>query len=260
MKAFQTGVRHALAAGVLKRGAEILLSSPNKKQTLMARNNGYKKSTLKRSIGKSSGKVSTAVVKKAILGMSSSYFDTQVDSTLNISGVVQSTIYTNNLTAQITQGTSVYNRQGDSIFIKNVHIKGAVFSDSVAGAYQFRVMLVTSGEEYDFGTGFGSGLTSGQMFLTPSVVPTNSIVNPKAITVLHDETIDINSQVSGAPDIAGVDFLVRMNKKFPYQSDGAVYGKTKNLYLVVIGFRLGAGVGVDVGDVFLNTAVEFKNL
>lgn len=261
MKAAVAGVHYALVGESLKRTAEQVYGLYQKKQKTAA-SMPTKKTTVKKTTRRSKPS-KTSVVKQTLLGMAATYHDTQNDSTVNINPMLHSVIYTNNVTAQIGVGTTNSSRQGDQIYMKGLRVQGNVFTDVLASAYQYRVMVVMSGEEYDFGMSFGAGLTPDQIFLpaTGGLFQSNGIVNTKAITVLYDQMIQINSQVAGALDTAGVSFYVPLNRKFQYKEGGSEFGKSKNLYLVIIGDAAGGGLGVtDSGSCQFSTDLNFKNL
>lgn len=263
VKALISGTGNAMVADSLKRTYQATFpqTDSSQKNKMVKYAPGTKKTNIKKSAYKSKRSSTTQVVQKAILGMANTYHNTQNDSTLG-GAMLHNNIYTNNLTAQISAGTGNTNRQGDGLFLKGIRVKGNFFTNATASAYQYRVMVVMSGEEYDFGVGFGTGLTTTELFLpTGTTIRTSSIVNPKAVTVLYDELIDINSQVAAARDIGSCQFYVPLNRKFVYQSAGSVYGKTKNIYLVTMGYVIGGTTGVtNVGDQSFNTDMVFKNL
>lgn len=263
MKAVIAGVHHAMVAESLKRtynqafGSEAQL--PSKKQNM----NGVKKNiAVKRR--KTSGKDKVAsTVKKTIMSMATSYHDQQNDSLLQVFPMTHNTIYTNNITAQVIAGTTNQDRQGDAVYLIGLKVTGNFITATTAGAYRYRVMVVTSGEEYDFGVAFGSGLTSTEIFLPNSgaAVRPSAIVNTKSVTVLADEDFDVASQIAATSDIVSTKFYVPLKRKFEYQAQGSVYGKTKNIYLVIIGYVAGGTSGVtSAGGGYFNTDLIFKNL
>lgn len=263
MKYAVQGLHHALVAEGVKRTIEDVYEVSQKKQkSTMPPRNGFKKTVVKKSGGKKRA-TATSVVKDTLLKMSTSYHDTQSDSLLNVNGMTQNTIYTNNITAQVAIGTTNSARQGDEIYLIGLKVRLNYYTDANANGYQFRTLVVMSTEEFDFGAGFGAGLSETELFLpnTGDTLQTNAIINPKAVTVLHDETIDINSQVAAARDIGSTNFYVPLKKKFTYQSAGAVFGKKQNLYLVCIGSAFGATPdSTNIGVVYANTDLHFKNL
>lgn len=219
----------------------------------------------KRNRGYRSGRTETLVTRKPVRRQIASSFRSKVESIkpakhLSLqpgATVLHNEIFTLGLTQQIFQGDGNDNRDGDAVVLCALKIKNAFFSSTVAGAYQFRMIVGYSGEEYTANNYTTTRLTTSELFL-PSTFswPINGIINPKAFTCLYDETIDINSQVSGASDIKAAFMNVDLgNHHFNYQSSASIYGKTKNLYVVLIGCVVGGVSGVStVGT--CNTAVD----
>lgn len=263
MKALQVGVKHALLA---QNALDIFGFYPNKKQKLMPPiQRGYARSTSRSKITKRANKKNTSSVRKTILGMAATYHDTQNDNTVTVAAT-HNTIYTSNVTAKVVTGTNDTDRQGDQIYMMGLKVKGVVQTATASNGYQYRIIVGYSGEEYN-ATGFGTGATglaAAEVFLpsTGSNFATNQIINPKTFTVLYDQTIDLNSQLTSVSDMYGVDFFIPMKTKFPYQAQGSIYGKYKNLYIVVVSSVSAGGVpGTTLsGSISLSTALQFKNL
>jgi len=168
-------------------------------------------------------------------------------------------------TQGIAQGSTNVSRQGDSIYICALKLKYNFQSNVASNGYQWRILVGWTGEEITtagVATGFVSGLGASEIFLptTTSNWVANGIVNPKTFTCLYDQTIDINSQVTGASDLAGDSTTVRINQAFDYQSSGSVMGKTKNLAIVVVGCVVGGVSGAtSVGNVVAAWDVIYKS-
>jgi len=182
-----------------------------------------------------------------------------VDTSVNLS---HNSINTLNLTQGIFQGTDNVTRIGDAINLSALKFKGVYFTASTAGAYSFRVLVGFSGEEISASV-FGSGLGASQIFLpnTSGTFSSNGIVNPKAFSVLHDSTVDVGSQIAGVIDLSSLMGTISLNdQKFQYQSAASIYGKTKNLYMVVVAIVGGGTTGVTAaGSVVMSTSVYFKS-
>lgn len=175
--------------------------------------------------------------------------------------LVHNTLNTMNVTAGVTQGDGNSNRDGDSISLSALKISGSYFSDSVAGAYTMRIIVGYSGEEYSTTT-LGSGLGTTEVFLPATTTTFTHLgqINPKAFTVLHDEKIDLNSQIAAVVDVNSFNVHVSLNNaKFDYQSTASIYGKTKNLYVICVAGVGGGSSGVTAaGSVVLNANLIFK--
>lgn len=167
-------------------------------------------------------------------------------------------------TQGITQGDGNSNRDGDAIHLEALKLRGSFVSFATSGAYQYRILVGWSGEEYTT-SGIASGLVSAigstEIFLPSTQTWLNSaIVNPKAFTVLYDQTIDVNSQITATQDITNFNVTVPIHQNFNYQSSGSVQGKNRNLYVVVIGSVTGGTNGTtSAGQILLAYDLLFKN-
>jgi len=153
-----------------------------------------------------------------------------------ITAMVKNSTYSYNLTAQIVQGTTDGSRIGDSINLTNYSVNLRFATNPAAAFYQLRVIVLFSGEETNpSGTNFSTaGLFGNDIFVAGSAGFSTAIVNRKACTVLYDNLIEINSALDTFEDGHTLRFNVPLNQKFNYQSPGSVYGKTRNLYLVLV--------------------------
>lgn len=163
-------------------------------------------------------------------------------------------------TTAVVQGTAIGDRLGDAIHLEALKLNGIFYSATASNAYHFRIMVGYSGEEYS-GSTFATGkLSEAELFFTGSAQYVQSIVNPKAFTVLYDEIFDINSQVTDAKSSVSFNQTIPLKKLFSYQSGGGIFGKDKNLYIVVTG--VGADVtpsGTTVGQLVLTYDLIFKD-
>jgi len=169
--------------------------------------------------------------------------------------------YTLNVTGAVGQGTTNSTRIGDSVELQALKLSGAYTSAVAAGAYTFRIMVGFSGEEYGSTGAFLAGLTNAELFLpnTNPVFGTTGIVNPKAFTVLYDQTFNVNSQIAGVADVISFSETISLKQKFLYQQAGSIYGKVKNLYIVALGDIAGGSPGIsNAGDLVLAMDLIFK--
>lgn len=177
--------------------------------------------------------------------------------------MVQNAIYTLNSTATIGQGDTNSTRDGDAIILCHLKLKGFYNSATAANGYSCRIIVGYSGEEYNLTSWNSAGLTADQIFLpsTATVVATNGQINPKAITVIHDEKLTCNSQIADIRD--RVDFSIDVplrNKRHLYQEAGSALGKTTNLYICVLSDAIGGSPGVtDTGGLSITYDLVYKN-
>ena len=91
------------------------------------------------------------------------------------------------------------------------------------------------------------------------VFGSTGIINPKAFSVLYDQTMNLNSQIAGTVDVMSFAQTIQLNQKYLYQSAGSIYGKTKNLYVVVIADIAGGAPGIsNAGDLVLAMDLVYK--
>jgi len=176
--------------------------------------------------------------------------------------MTHNTVYTFNATALISQGDTNTDRDGDSINLEALKLRGFYASATTAGAYGFRIIIGYSGEEYNTGNAFVTGLlglTTAEIFLPNFPAAFVAVVNPKAFTVLHDQTVEVNSQIAATKDVTNIVNSTLLKSKFDYQSTGSVYGKLKNLYVVVVAQVVGGVTGTTAaGEVLLASDLIFK--
>lgn len=200
-------------------------------------------------------------VKAQILRNIDTHHCTMSDQFYSVNGT-HNTIYTALVSGIPAQGTSNINRVGDKIHLMNLELAMGINTNSTAGAYTYRVIVCYSGEEYT-PSGLGSGLAFTEVFQpnTGGLYGTLAITNPKAVTVLMDELIDINSVITSTKDVVTIRRNIPLHADFPYQASASVYGKTKNLYVVVVGCVVDGTTGTTVIGTFnLNADMTFKPL
>lgn len=178
------------------------------------------------------------------------------------SSTIHGNIYTFSPTQNVTQGTSIQGRLGDSIYLEALKINGLYTTPTTASPYSCRVIVGYSGEEYSAATMTTSGFGTGELFHqnTTSQLVINGIINAKAFTALYDETIDLNSTITGVSDWTRFAATIPLKQQFPYQEAASTYGKYKNLYVVVITAVLGGtNATTPTGSITLSTDLIFKN-
>jgi hypothetical protein len=166
-------------------------------------------------------------------------------------------------TRNINQGTSNQQRLGDDIFLEALKLKGTFNTATNSNAYQYRIIVGYTGEEIAVSNTWSTtGLSAADMYQPDTfdaTFLTGGAINKKAVTVLLDETIDVNSQVEGAPTLHGFDYLVPLKQKFLYQSAGSTYGKTKNLFVWVVGYSPGLTGATVIGTINIAVDLIFKD-
>lgn len=179
--------------------------------------------------------------------------------------LLHNSIYTCVPTQAITQGTTNTTRLGDSVYLCALKVQGHFLAPATAGAYSYRIMVGWTGEELttaNIATTLVSGLGGTELF-QPNTFGTWTpigMINPKAFTVLHDQTIDINSNITAINDLNSFAFTVPLNQNFNYQASGSVQGKTRNLCVIVIGgVALGTSGVTAAGNCIWTADLIFKD-
>lgn len=169
-------------------------------------------------------------------------------------------IYTMNLTQQIAQGTGGSQREGDAVMLEALKVGGHFQTSTESNAFIFRVLVGYSGEEYNTAVLATGNLSVDELFQPNTAGQiTAGIINPKAFTVLYDKVIDLNSQIDGDRTIQSIKDTIQLNKKFPYQSSGSIYGKSQNLYMVVCSNQPDTAIDVANGSAILSYDLIFKD-
>lgn len=154
-----------------------------------------------------------------------------------IKALLHNDVYTCTPSTGIVQGTSNTTRIGDHVDLQAIKIKGFFQTPTLQTAFfSYRIMVGWTGEEFNLPTSLAAGLGIGEWAVpnTTSNWIVNGINNPKAFTVLYDQTVDVNSLITTTPDGLSYQFTVPLHKKFDYQADGSVYGKDRNLCILVM--------------------------
>lgn len=231
---------------------------PVERQQYKSGRKAYKQGTKK-------GGTVLSKTKKAIITMAQTYNHYIADNVCGNGALLHNVVYSYNMTSSLVQGTAVNQRQGDQVYLKDLKLKGFINSSTSSNSYSYRIMVGFSGEEFNPATLLSTGLGGSdpqQIWLpTYGASYVNGIVNTKAFTVLLDSTIDLNSQITGAADLQSFEVTVPLFQKFQYQSAASVYGKTKNLYVIVSPFAVSGTPGITgCGATYIGANLSFKNL
>lgn len=182
-------------------------------------------------------------------------------SDITVTGT-HNTVYSFGPTQTIVRGTGNDQRIGDSAHLLSIKINGFVASNAaITKAVEVRIITLWSGEEYACGTSLTAGLTMGEIFLTtatPGWAP-NGLINPKAVTVLDDRVLNLNNSIALVADVESINYTIPLNTDFDWQAAGSVYGKSRNLYVVVMGSILDGTTGATTwGLINLSADLIFK--
>lgn len=235
---------------------------PRKSNVYTTQNNSQIKVTKKRSRRRYGSRSS---FKSKLMATSPAKHCTTDDNQTGVVGGLHNTLYTCNLTAGIIAGTGDDQRVGDAVQLAALKINGLLSTVLASTAScQYRVIVGYSGEEYNLPNVLSNaGLTSTEVFQTGTGATwkITAIINPKAFTVLDDRIFTLNNSITGVADIQEFAYTVPVPASFSYQSNGSVFGKTRNLYLIWIPCILNGGTGVtNAGNVAISTDLIFKQI
>jgi len=180
------------------------------------------------------------------------------DSTATLT---HNTLLTLGPTQFISVGSGRDQRIGDGIHLLSMKVSGIVTSVAASTAStQFRIITLWSGEEYTSAANFASGLGNSEIFVNSGLAwQPNAISNPKAVTILDDRNIVLNNSITGVADLESFNYTVPLNTDFDYQTATSVFGKNRNLYIVVVGSIVGGVSGTTpAGSATVSADVIFK--
>jgi len=252
------GVRFA------KKNARVSLESPDLSGLIVPQQFAYPFTPTKtmvirkRKSGKGKRKVATvAAVKKMISGVLEKK---QLGISKTIAPAVGSknAVHTENVTAKIVQGTADGQRVGDAIHLTTLTFAFTAIANSLANYYKYRLIVGWSGEEYNPGTWATGSMGTGEVFQSTFTDAVNAIVNTKAFSPIYDQIIDVNSYINGFADGVTARATIKLDSKFLYQAAGSVYGKTRNLYILMVPF-FNTGAPTDCGGLQIDYVIKFTD-
>jgi len=200
-------------------------------------------------------------LKKAIDNTKPAKHCPATDITTGTGTCTHNTIYTWGPSELISKGTGDDQRIGDHVQLEALKLHYKVESNAAYdSAVQFRIITCFSGEEFNVPATLGSGLAASELFVTgASAWQVLGVCNPKAVTVLDDRTINLNNSITAVSDLESCFYTVRLGTKLDYQTAGSIYGKLRNLYVVVIASIDGGTTGTTVaGNILINADLIFK--
>lgn len=182
-------------------------------------------------------------------------------------GMTHNTLYTLNLTSKLLQDVTQGGRVGQEIHLLNLRVDCFLQNPvSSSNGIQYRLITLFSDIQTN-AIGFASGLGVSQIFggqsgQTGSVFTSTGITDPQRVTVVDDRHLVINPQVANIQDTINCNFVVPLHRKFIYETGatGGIFGKTKNLYFVIVACIPGGTTGTtNVGQLNFNADLLYKN-
>jgi len=183
---------------------------------------------------------------------------------VSVATVAAGTIYTQSPTQTVIQGVGNDERIGDSLYLHKIKIHGYVFAAALPNAcVKFRISVLYSSIAINAATITAAGLSFSSLYL-PGTTSVNGICgqyDEKAVTVLSDQTIDLNSMITNANDIKSwsTDIYLK-DRKMDYLESGSPFGKTKNLYVMMQAYSAANTHLLNCGSFFFSYDLQYKDI
>jgi len=165
-------------------------------------------------------------------------------------------------TQTVLVGNNSNTRIGDDVYLTSLVMNGFFATDAAAHAcHKFRCIVFWSRAEVACGA-FAQNVIGGSQVWHPGTdaIIANAIPNPNACTVVSDFVIDAAQVLNTAKEFKSFNITVPLKQTFKYREVNGVYGKSKNLYVLVNSFIAG---GVDnttsAGTLTLAATLKFKD-
>lgn len=164
-------------------------------------------------------------------------------------------------TQQIVPGSSGTTRVGDEVYLQSLQLSGWFASSTAAGATQkFRCQVVWHRKETPATAFVLNGLSGTDLFHVDTFASiVNGIVNTNAVTVLADFVVDINQVLTGVNELKSFNIVVPLHTTFKYKDVGGVYGKQKNLYVVLTAYIAGGLGTANAGSFTVSSLIKYKD-
>jgi len=166
-------------------------------------------------------------------------------------------------TQNIAPGTAINQRIGDQVKLKSLNINGFFSAATLANAnVKFRVSVFYCPEGKSASSGTTGAFTAAELFQpNTATTPSYAQFDEKAVTVLADMTMDLNSNISTSQEVKS--FVINIplkNVKCNYKEAGSAFAMKKNIYIMVTGYTpVALNVG-DLGQLFYSYDLEFTDI
>ena len=182
---------------------------------------------------------------------------------LYYASINQDDIHVLSPTQNISQGTAINQRLGDQVKLKSLNINGFFSAATLANAnVKFRVSVFYCTEGKSASSGTIGAFTSSELFLpNTNTTPSYGQFDEKAVTLLADMTMDLNSNISTSQEVKS--FVINIplkNVKCNYKESGSAFSDKKNIYIMVTGYTPVALNVTDLGQLFYSYDLEFTDI
>lgn len=173
------------------------------------------------------------------------------------------TLYFTLPTQNIARGTSINERVGDQVKLKYLKINGFFSASTAANAnVKLRVSVFYSADGRS-ASSVTSGAFSAQDLFHPNTfgTPATGIWDEKALTVLADMTIDLNSNVSTSQEVKSFAFTVPLkNAVCNFKESGSAFSLKRNIYVVITGHTPVSANVLNLGQVAWSYDLGFNDI
>lgn len=199
-------------------------------------------------------------LKNAIRSMESALHLSTPGTGSNYFSATHNTVYSQNCTYNITQGTAQSNRQGDSVFLCSLKFSG--FHEgpvALQDGLVFRI-LVHYADPFSGSAVFNSStIGTGDLFIATNQYTSTGIVDPKKVYCVYDETIEVQPSVTSTYTGTNFNGTVTLNKPIIYLP-GTNEVNPRQLYMTIIPSIANGTTGVtSCGKFAVSTDLIFKN-
>lgn len=172
-------------------------------------------------------------------------------------------MYFQSPTQNIAPGTGIGQRIGDAVKLHSLKLHGWFVASTLAlSCVKWRVTVFYSAKSTAAAGVTSGAFTATELFLpNTTLVPAAGMFDEKAVQLLADTTIDLNSLLSTAQDIKSFSINVPLKDiRANYIDSGSAFVDKKNLYVMVTGYTaVGANVA-DLGNSYIAWDLSFKDI
>jgi len=180
-----------------------------------------------------------------------------------VSGMDSDVLYFTSPTQNISMGTSINQRIGDQVKLKYLRVNGFFAASTAANAnVKFRVTAFYCAEGKAASSVTVGAFTSSELF-QPNTAPTtvNGIFDEKAVTVLADMVVDLNSNVSTSQEVKSFNFTVPLKHAvLNYRESGSAFSNKRNLYLCITGHTPNGLNVADLGNISYSYDLAYTDI
>lgn len=166
-------------------------------------------------------------------------------------------------TQGITPGTAIGQRIGDQVKLKSLNINGMFIAATNANAnVKYRVSVFYCAEARAAASAAIGAFTLAEMFMPNTFgPPILGRFDEKALTVLADMTIDLNSNLSTSQEVKSFAFTVPLrNAVLNFRDSASVFSNKRNLYIMVTPYTPVTANVADCGTIAYSYDLSYTDI